>query len=479
MFYHLPRLSYFYGMKQWFIILIALFATWSAEGREMRYQYRLYLKDKIGSSYSIDRPEKFLSKRAIERRNKEGIAIDSTDLPISSVYMKRIKKEGKPIVTYSKWMNTVVVEISDTTMIDSFLQLPFVTSAQRVWMKEVRDEPLLFSEGYERIVTIPKEDIPEGDEYGRGREQIALHHGDKLHEMGFRGEGVWIAVIDAGFQFADRIPSINSDHFIGQLDLVNRKASVYQGHYHGTRVLSAMAANEPGKMVGTAPNAQFLLLRSEVSESEFAVEEDYFAAALEYADSVGVDVVTSSLGYSTFDNGIASYQYADLNGESAFITRAATMGAKKGMFMVTSAGNEAAGDWRFITFPSDSRYVLTVGAIDREGNRSSFSSVGPTADSRLKPDVVGIGSETVLLDTNGSIVTSNGTSYSTPIIAGLVACLKQALPHITNDRLMRLIKESGDNSSPNNETGRGIPNFYKAYMKGLLESNREKSSAHN
>ena len=278
-----------------------------------------------------------------------------------------------------------------------------------------------------------------------------------------------IAVIDAGFMNVDKIKAFNNVRIIGSHNfVVPSPTSVYKQMDHGTKVLSTMAMNQPNVFVGTAPDASYLLLRSEDYGSENIVEEDYWAEAAEYADSVGVDIITSSLGYHHFDDSLVNHRYYEQDGQTALISRTASMLARKGIVCVNSAGNDGMGSWKKISFPADARDILTVGALTYQGLNSPFSSIGPTADGRVKPDVMAIGSSTSVVSGSGSIQHDNGTSFSCPTLAGMVACLWQALPNKTAKQIIGIVRQAGNNvAHPDNIYGYGTPDFWKAYQIGI------------
>jgi hypothetical protein len=308
---------------------------------------------------------------------------------------------------------------------------------------------------------------PSGDAlkspYGYAEAQIKMLNGIKLHEEGYRGKGMQVAVIDAGFMNADRMSVFASADITGTHNVVAPGESVYNDEGHGTKAFSCLAANMPGFMTGTAPEASYWLIKSEDARSEYPIEEDYWTAAAEFADSVGVKVISSSLGYFMFDEEALNYDRSLLDGKTAFITRAAEMAAEKGILLFISAGNEGGGDWEKITFPSDAENVFTVGAVTSEKGKSSFSSVGFTADGRVKPDAVALGTGVTVMDCNGNVRSGNGTSFATPVLAGLGICLWQALPWLSNKEIIGLIQRvSSQYKRPDIETGYGIPDMYKA-----------------
>lgn len=452
------------------ILLLSCFSSWLAAGES--YCFRVYLKDKGDSGYTVDRPEAFLSKESIRRREKTGTPVSVTDLPIARSYLDTLSATGAKPVVQSKWFSTVVVASPDSTVVDRLKELAIVDSVKWVWKgsnvipaEEIEDQ----EDDYSPI------DTPLKAKYGYAEEQIKMLNGIKLHEAGYQGEGMRVAVIDAGFRNVDRISVFDSLRLIGTHNVIYPDSSVYAADDHGTKVLSCLAANLPGIMVGTAPKASYLLIKSEDSDSEYPIEEDYWTAAVEYADSVGVDVITSSLGYFAFDADELSYDQSALDGRSALISRAAHMAAQKGLLMFCSAGNEGNGNWGKITFPSDASDVLTVGAITDGKKKSVFSSVGFTADYRVKPDVVALGSGSCVIDPNGNIRYASGTSFATPILAGLGICLWQALPRLSNKDIIALLQQvSSQAKRPDAELGYGIPNMYKAYKKGLEYAGTEK-----
>lgn len=432
------------------------------------YIFRLALKDKKGTPYTLTEPEKYLSLKSVERRRKQGLSIDSTDLPISPAYLRQISKRGVTIVGKSKWNNTVLVRSNDLQTLERLARLPFVKSTLKVWAS--RDsilEPL----GREDIESkFESWDSLKGSAYGEGQRQIDVLNGRKLHEAGFRGKGITIAILDAGFMNVDKIPAFSNVSILGTRNFVAVSSNnVYKQMDHGTKVLSTMAMNQPNTFIGTAPEASFWLLRSEDYDSENIVEEDYWAEAAEFADSVGADIISSSLGYHHFDDSTRTHHYYEQDGRTALISRTASMLASKGIVCVNSAGNDGMGSWKRISFPADARDILTVGAITYNRLNSPFSSVGPTADGRIKPDVMAIGSSTAVVGGSGAIQHNNGTSFSCPTLAGMVACLWQALPDKNASEIIELVKNAGDNVlHPDNIYGYGVPDFWKAYQNGLL-----------
>lgn len=441
------------------ILFLCCLPAWLWAGEN--YRFRVYLKDKGNDGYRVEKPETFLSKEAIERRAKNGIAVTAADFPISRSYVDMLSETGATPVVQSKWFATVVVESPDSMVAGRLQQLAIVDSVKWIWKGNLRVPGEEKSEG--RFVS---KDEPLRNEYGYAHKQLKMLNGEKLHEAGFRGEGMRVAVIDAGFMNVDRLSAFDSLRLIGTHNVVFPGKSVFVGDDHGTKVLSCLAADIPGVMVGTAPKASYLLIKSKDSDSEYPIEEDYWAAAVEYADSAGVDVISSSLGYFAFDTDELSYDLDALDGKTAMISRAADLAAGKGMLVFCSAGNEGNGDWKKITFPSDAADIFTVGAITEDKKKSVFSSVGFTADGRVKPDAVALGTGSCVIDPSGSVRYVNGTSFATPILAGMGVCLWQSLPWLNNKEMIELLhRSSSQYKHPDTELGYGIPDFYKAYKK--------------
>ena len=456
-------------MKKLIGIFIGICLCLSGISAGENYCFRVYLKDKGDSAYTLERPEAYLSPEALERRAKQGIEITESDLPISPAYLDTLEAYGATPVVRSKWFSTVVVATPDSLAALRLERLPMVDSVRWVWKGEWR--PPVRTEGGR--LAFEGEALPAP--YGFAEKQIRMLKGEKLHAQGFRGKGMRIAVIDAGFKHVDRIEAFDSLKLIGTYNVVYPEASVFAADDHGTKVLSCLAAHAPGRMVGTAPEASYLLIKSEISESEYPIEEDFWAAAVEYADSVGVDVISSSLGYFSFDAEDESYRHEDLDGKTALISRAAARAAEKGILVFCSAGNEGNGDWGKITVPADACGILAVGAVDGDKKKSRFSSVGFTADNRVKPDVAALGGGCCVVDADGQIAFASGTSFSTPILAGLGACLWQALPELDNRAIRRLLRQSSRRyKKPDPGVGYGIPDVYKAYRKGWKDGARKK-----
>lgn len=446
-----------------------------------QYMYRLTLTDKRESHYTLERPTRWLSAKSVERRRRQGLPLDSTDLPVSSRYLKLIgSQQGVSIVGQSRWNNTVVVRGGDTLALQRLAELPFVAKSELVWVSPDSIERKLYRERYHELFN-PWDSV-KGEYYGNGKEQIESLNGQKLHTIGLRGRGMTIAVLDGGFQNANLVADQQNIRIDGIRDVVwhnpelphpdEADEQIYYETDHGTRVLSAMAAQTPEVLVGTAPDARYWLIRCEDQSTEQPIEEDYWAMAAELADSAGVDIINSSLGYNDYDAPHKSLRLRDLDGRSRLISRTASMLARKGILLVNSAGNTGMDPWKKICVPADASDILTVGAINPLGTNAPFSAVGPSQDGRVKPDVMAIGSPTALISGRGMAVRDMGTSFSTPVVCGLVACLWQAFPGKSVTDLINLIRQTADNhDTPDNVYGYGKPNFWRAYMIGNMKKN--------
>lgn len=426
------------------------------------YLIRLTLKDKAGTPYSVKHPEKFLSQKAIERRHRQHLPIDQTDLPISPDYLRQLALKGWNVVSKSKWNNTVVVRTKNHADILRMIELPFVQDTMT--LSKTPDKIKQQVRWIARRDTTHRSGSPT-DIYGAGLKQIQMLNGEQLHAAGYRGRGMTIAVIDGGFMNADSIPLFENINLIGHKDMCFPQSKNFFGELdHGTMVLSCMASNQTGQFVGTAPDASYFLIRSEYGQTETIAEEDFWAAAVEYADSIGADMINSSLGYHHFDGNLQDHFYRNLDGKTSLCSRSASMLASKGMILVTSAGNEGDEPWKKINVPGDAFDILTVGALERSGRNTNFSSVGPTADGRVKPDVMALGGGSTVINGKGRITMANGTSFSSPILCGMVACLWQAFPKKTALEIIEMVRKAGNQyDTPDNVFGYGTPDFWKAY----------------
>ncbi|MDD7226178.1 MAG: S8 family serine peptidase [Prevotella sp.] len=428
------------------------------------YTYRVTLKDKRGCGFSIDKPKQFLSQKAIDRRRKQNLPLDSTDLPVNRNNVRAILASTEEITLLgtSKWNNTVVVNLTDTTAVEKIRKMEFVSDCKRVWTSPDSITPNVRRKKIKGGFS--SWDSLKNVAYGSAFIQIHLMNGEKLHERGFRGKGMTIAVLDGGFANVDRLSAFKNVKVTGARDFVfPRSTDIYNETDHGTKVLSTMAMNAPTVYIGTAPDASYWLLRCEDQQTEQPVEEDYWAMAAEFADSVGVDIISSSLGYNEYDNHYGDHHYYEMDGKTTLISRTASMLADKGIILVNSAGNYGMGPWKKITFPADAENIITVGALTATLQNAPFSGIGPTQDGRIKPDVMAIGSPATLISARGTVIEDMGTSFSTPIVCGLIACLWQARPEKNAKQIMDIVRQSANNyCHPDNIYGYGVPDFEKA-----------------
>lgn len=433
------------------------------------FKIRVCLADKKGNGYSINHPEKFLSAKAIARRQRYGLKVDQYDLPLTERYVNELRKLGLTEHTRSKWTNSVVMETGDTTVMNVVRKLPFVTDVRCVWIQpqrtsgtEEEDEDSSLPTDRHLIKQATKGDTLAGY-YGQAQRQVEMLGVDKLHTAGYTGSGVTIAVIDGGFYNADLIHDLPHEHILSTRNFV-RDRSIYDEQSHGMMVLSCIGARRPHALVGTAPDASFHLMVSEDGDSEQLVEEDNWCAAVERADSLGCDMVTSSLGYAEFDHPNMTHTYRELDGHTAINSRVASLAASRGMVLLNSAGNSGWGPWKKIGFPADAKDILAVGAVDSTGLNTPFSSIGNAADNRIKPDVMAMGEKSAVFDVDGQVETANGTSFSCPILCGAVACLIQAYPKLPPTTIMNAVRQAGNNAAhPDNIFGYGIPDMMKAF----------------
>jgi len=449
-------------------------------------RYIVQLTDKKGTPYSFTTPSAYLSDKAIARRTRYHISIDSTDLPLTPAYLDSIRKvPNVTILNVSKWLNQVLIKITDASALTTINSFPFVkktsplaprisTAGSRSNQIEDNVTPVPSSANQRQMGVTGTEDLNYGSTYN----QIHIHEGEYLHNLGFNGKGMTIAIIDAGFYMYLSNPVFDSvrlqGRVLGTWDYVNNEASVNEDYIHGAYVFSVLASNRPGVMVGSAPYASYWLLKTEDTNSEYPVEEQNWIAAAEFADSAGVDMISTSLGYADFDNAAFSLSYAQRDGHTAMISIAADMAVKKGILVVTAAGNSGSSttDAKYVGCPADADSVLTIGAVDKNGNIAGFSSWGPNGAGLLKPNVVSVGLGTVIATPAGNAGGGSGTSYACPNMAGLVACLWQAFPEFTNMEIMNAVQQSSSKySSPDFRFGYGIPNFRIAY--NMLQTLRE------
>ncbi|MCF8332276.1 MAG: S8 family serine peptidase [Bacteroidales bacterium] len=467
----------------WLLSVFFVFITFNGFSQQnfKPDRYFVEFQNKDFSGYDLSSPEDFLSPRAIERRNKMDISYDQKDLPVNQVYLDSIRNLGAKIHTVTKWLNGAVISVDTLPQLQLISAQPFVKNVDTVryqsdvaFNKDVNGTEEIRS-GMEILTGYLESSI--GFDYGYGENQIKMMNLHHLHTERYNGKGKLIAVLDAGFANADQMVSLNhifdSHRVVAVRDFVDNDNDVFHSSSHGQIVLSIMASKQEGIFVGAAPGASYALLRSEDVGSEYPVEEIYWAAASEYADSLGADIINSSLGYSQYEYPDLSYNRKDLDGNTTYSTKAADIAASRGMLVVNSAGNEGNSSWYYVTAPADGDSVLTVGAVDQNRYYASFSSKGPAYDGDIKPNVVSVGEGTVFLNYNDQIAAGNGTSFSSPLIAGSAACLWQAFPNAGNIEIKNAIEHSGSQFlNPDSLVGYGLPDFQLA---GILMDTHNKT----
>jgi serine protease AprX len=476
--------------KQLFLpfLLFLTFLSKPVSAQTVYTRYFVAFTDKNNSAYNVNNPQQFLSQRAINRRTNQSIAITTEDIPVDTAYVNKVAQTGALVMCRSRWFNGVVVRLTNQAQLNSINALPFVVSSKP--LAKV-NPPQINIPVAENIKSNEKPDAVQSDrfDYGLSKNQIYLLNGQCLHNQGYDGTGMQIAIIDEGFYQAPNLTVFDTlwhnhqvisvhDFFTGDTLLYNN--STLGGH--GTEVLSCIAANYSGQMVGSAPYAKFYLLRSEIDSAEKIIEEYQWVSAIEYADSAGADVVNSSLGYTTFDDATQNHTWADLNGRISVASISATMAARRGMITCVAAGNEGGSAWQKISVPADADSILAVGAVDASGAYAFFSSVGNSADGRIKPDVAADGWGSYIAYTSNNIAAANGTSFASPTMAGMVACLWQANPTKKNMQIIDAIKQSASQyANPDSLLGYGIPDFCLAdqILKGVIPTNGIHSLASN
>ncbi|MDO8367525.1 MAG: S8 family serine peptidase [Saprospiraceae bacterium] len=462
------------------IILFALLCLCSQQSlySQRTNKYWIEFSDKNNSPYCTCRPAEFLSARALERRALANIEVVENDLPVNPDYLKQLKINGVEIHNSSRWLNSAAV-MADSASAEQLKTLPFVRSVSylgpHLKYRNPPNRPLKSRAPLKSNPAILGDDIPI---WGYASQQNQLLGLPILHLAGHRGKDIWVAVMDGGFTNADTIPMFDSVGLQGRLfpgwDFVERDAGVFEGAQHGTSVLSVMAADLPGYFVGTAPDATYFLLKTEDTGGEFPIEEVNWVAGAEWADSLGVDIINASLGYTSFNDNLLSHTFSDLDGRTAIGSKGAAIAATKGMIICNSAGNEGDGTWRYIGVPADAPGLIAVGAVGSSSDRNTgngteralFSSFGPSADGRIKPDLVAPGDQIVVAGNVGiALGLSSGTSLASPMLAGALASLWSAFPEKTAAEILDAVYASADqHEKPDNARGYGLPEIANAWI---------------
>lgn len=428
----------------------------------------IYFNAKPSSQFYLDTPLEMLTQRALDRRSNQNIVLDFKDIPIALSYLNEVKAvPGITVMAKSKWLNAVHVRGTQAN-INSLGTFSFVSKVDFADKSLNQTSKIAKPSKIRKVSKSKKTKIDYA--YGTSANQIQMLNGQLLHQQNYTGSGKIIAVLDAGF------PGVNTalpfqrlrdnNQILGGYNFVSRNPDFYTGASHGTSVLSSMGGYRENLLVGTAPDASYYLFITEDSTSENPVEESLWVEAAERADSLGVDIINTSLGYFDYDNSAYNHTYSEMNGTTAFMSRGAEIAVSRGMIVVVSAGNSGRTSDPYIAVPADALSVIAVGAVNAVEELTSFSSIGPSFDQRIKPDVMAQGQSVVLSDEMGNIVTANGTSFSSPIMAGMIACLWQANPTKTSQEIRQIVLGSADRFAvPNNQYGYGIPDF------GLAMSN--------
>ncbi|MGB4844266.1 MAG: S8 family serine peptidase [Ferruginibacter sp.] len=478
-------------MKKIILLLFVVFAISISNSHAQFTRYIVKLTDKGTNPFSISNPIQYLTQRSIDRRIRYNIAIDSTDLPITPRYIDSIRLAGAvTILNTSKWLNQVAIQTTDAAALAKINSFPFVISAGPIAsiiqstkpVNKKLDADFTDAPNEETSSIITADHYNYGQSYG----QVHLHNGEFLHNRGFRGQGMHMAVLDAGFYHYLTLPTFDSirinNQVLGTWDFVAGNASVNEDHTHGMQCLSTIAANMPGVFMGTAPKASFYLYRTEDVASEWPIEEQNWVAGMEKADSLGVEITSTSLGYYNFDNPVFNYTYAtDFDGNTTISAKGADLAAKKGILCVIAAGNEGNSAWHYIITPSDADSVMAVGAVNTSGAVGGFSSYGPSSDGQIKPSVAAVGVSAVIANaTTGQPTFGSGTSFACPNMAGLTTCLWQAFPEINNVGIINIMQESATRATnPNDRIGYGIPDMKKAFVKLIKQLYTQQSSVAN
>jgi serine protease AprX len=465
-------------------LLISLFLFQRVYAQE--YKYLVHLKDKNNNGFSLANPASFLSEKSIQRRAKQNLRIDSTDLPVTAAYVDSLSSlPALKVLNKSRWFNQVLIGISDSSVLQQVLQFSFVISSEPVNNRQIKKIPGRISVNQHTAIlgTSSKSTntsyltVTDSINYGASQGQVYIHNGEYLHELGFHGEGMTIAILDDGFNSYLSNPAFdslrNDNRILGTYDFVNQKVSVNEEDQHGANCFSIIASNIPGTMVGTAPDASYWLFKTEDITSETPVEEQNWVAAAEFADSAGADLITTSLGYSYFDDSVYNLNYAQRNGHTSLVSRAANLAVAKGMIVTASAGNSGGmtNEEKYVLCPADGDSVYTVGSVDFSGVIAYSSSWGPNSSGQIKPDGVSVGAGAYFVAPDGIVNSGSGTSYSNPNLAGLITCLWQAFPEfIPHDILAAVRQSSNKYNNPDNRYGYGLPDFEKAYT--ILQNKR-------
>lgn len=440
-----------------FFIIVLIIQSFQTKAQNF---YWVAFSDKNNTEFSLSAPEEYLSEHAIQRRIKQNILIDSLDLPVNLNYIDSVINLGAELVHASKWLNGITVRTEMDSFQNEVVEFSFVKEVQLTKPSGITKSAINKFHEKESNDRVPIDTSV----YGASVYQNGLINGQFLHSQGFNGQGMHIAILDGGFLNTDEYLAFDSlwvnNQILGTKDFVEPYSNIFETNYHGMSVLSCIGGNVPGELIGTATKASFGLLRSEDTYTEYLIEEDNWVVAAEFADSVGVDIINSSLGYYVFNDSTMNHVYADMDGKTTRVTQGANIAASRGMLVFSSVGNEGNKPWKYLIAPSDGDSVIGVGATNKFGFAASFTSFGPAADGDVKPNVAVVGMNTFVQQSDGSFGYSSGTSFSSPIMAGIAACLWQANPHATALDIKEAIERSATYfDEPDSLLGYGVPDM--------------------
>ena len=470
-------------LRPYFMLFLLLSQQISAQ----QYKFIVRFRDKFNNGYRLSNPSSFLTEKSILRRQKQNIPVDSLDMPVTAAYVDSLSSiPSVQVLNKSRWFNQVMISVPDTSFLQAVRHFSFVTSSEPVNNRLVKKKNEQVS--VNRVYSFSGRTSSENNssltgnistaDYGTAYAQVHIHLGEYLHSKGFLGEGMTIAILDDGFNNYLNNPAFDSlrahNRILGSHNFVHPQINVNDEEAHGALCFSIIASNIPGTMIGSAPAASYWLFKTEDDSSESPVEEQNWVAAAEFADSVGADLITTSLGYSYFDDTAYNLSYPERNGHTSLVSQAANLAVAKGMIVTASAGNSGfeTSDKKYVSCPADGDSVYTVGAVDDNGHIAGFSSWGPNGSGQVKPDGVSIGLGTSFIGTDGNPYSGNGTSFSNPNLAGLISCLWQAFPEFYPHDIISAVRQSSDQYAlPDDRYGYGVPNFEKAYQFLALKRN--------
>ena len=463
--------------KSIYFLVFLLSFGWTTKGLAQD-RYAVFFKFKPQKEYSLGSPSKFLTEKAIQRRLREKFPLDSLDLPVTASYIQGISLLSQELLYVSKWLNAAIV-VTDAEGKKKMEGLPFVQKVD--WVAK----GFIYRTGNRNSTEVPaspskkwalEESYRQAAAYDFQNELLGI---PAMHQAGFTGKGITVAVFDSGFPGLDKSIAFShvftNSQVLGQLNVVRPWIKdVFRDNEHGTQVASLILANQASTLVAGAHQANVIFAITEDVATEYPIEELNWVRAAEYADSLGVDIINSSLGYLDFDEPSLTYTKSQLDGKTTYVTRGATLAAKRGILVVNSVGNYGSAGSSSLVAPADADGILAVGAVNSSSTVSAFSSRGPTADGRIKPELVAFGQNPVLIRGSGQVGAASGTSFSAPQIAALAAGLWQAKPEWTKDELLtNLLKSGSQYAAPDQNLGYGIPNFRSAFYGALLGLNEE------